>query len=144
MLTRDNEQILLNEIHVLCMEAADHYEAATSKEGGADMKPIFSAAAEEHRGFAAKLAAYIRLNDDQPKLPDPDRETLALFLTSIKGRLANNERQMLIEDQVKMEQRLSETITTALRCDLPQDVKLLLEDILAKANSMQHVLRNAE
>jgi hypothetical protein len=144
MLIRDNEQILLNEIHVLCMEAADHYEAATSKDGVADMNRVFSEAAEEHRGFAAKLAGYIRLNDDQPKLPDPDRETLALFLTSIKGRLANNERQVLLQDQVNIEQKLSETVKTALQCDLPSDVKLLLEDILANAHSMLNVLRDAE
>jgi hypothetical protein len=144
MLTRDNEQILLNEIHVLCMEAADHYEAAGLKEGVADMEGVFSEAAQQYRRLAAELAAYIRLNDDQPKMPDPDRETLDLFLTSIKARLANNERKMLIQEHAKIEQKLSETIKAAMECDFPPDVKSLLKDILAKANSMQHILRSAE
>jgi uncharacterized protein (TIGR02284 family) len=144
VLTRDSEQILLNELHVLCMEAADHYRAAMAKPCVADMESLFADAASEHQNFAAELAAYIRLNDDQPKLPDPDKETIELFFASIKARLATNERQALIEEQVKVEQKLCETIQAALQSALPVHVKQLLEDMRAKIKSMQQVLREQQ
>jgi hypothetical protein len=144
MLMRDSERVLLNEIHVLCMEAADHYRAAMAKPCLADMGSLFANAASEHQNFAAELAAYIRLNDDQPTLPDPDKETVELFLTSFKARLAMNERQTLIEDQVKTERKLCGVIQTALQSALPTHVKLLLEGILEKINSMQQILRKEQ
>jgi hypothetical protein len=144
VLTRDNEQILLNEIHALCMEVADHYRAAMAKPCLADMESLFANAASEHQDFAARLAAYIRLNDDQPKLPDPDKETVELFLNSVKARLATNERQTLIEDQIKTEQKLCDIIQTALQSALPIHIQQLLEGMLAKIRSMQQVLRKEQ
>lgn len=144
MLTRDSEQILLNELHVLCMQAADHYRAAMATPCVADMESLFASAASEHENFAAELAAYIRLTDDQPKLPDPDKETVELFFASVKAKLAANERHTLIEDQVKTEQKLCDLIQTALQSALPIHIKQLLEGMLAKIRSMLQILRKEQ
>ena len=144
MLTRDKEQILLNELHAFCLEAADHYQASASKTCVADMAPLLLDAAQMHQDFAGQLAERIRANDDQPKMPDSDRETLGLLFTSIRSRLSGNERQALMEDQVRMEEKLAGHIATALECRWPQDVRALLENILAGSNSMRNILRNAE
>lgn len=142
MLTRDTVQILLNELHVLCMEAADHYQAAASNPSIADMESFLSHAATEYQAYAADLAAYIRMHDDQPKLPDPDKETLDLLFTSIKTKLAADERQVLIEKQTKIEQRLSDAIGTALQSSLPPEIELVLNKILVSSTAMQHSLRS--
>lgn len=142
MLIRDTEQILLNEIHVLCMEAVDYYRAAASNPAISDMEPVFVEAANQYQHFAADLASYIRRHDDQPKLPDPDRETLGLLFTSLKTKLASDERQMLIDDQAKIEQKLSETIRTALQSGLLPEIAPLLQKILSQSDSMRHVLRD--
>jgi uncharacterized protein (TIGR02284 family) len=126
------------------MEAADHHRAAMAKPCLADMESLFADAAGEHQHFAAELAAYIRLSDDQPKLPDPDKETVELFFTSIKAKLAANERQTLIEDQIKAEQKLCDAIETALQRVLPAHIQQLLEGMLVKIRSMQQVLREAQ
>lgn len=142
MLTRDKEQILLNEIHTLCIEAADHYQSAISKECVGDMKAIFLEAAQERQSFAAELATYIRSQDDQPRLPDPDREALALFFTSIKARLANSERQTLIEDLARVEEKLGSAIETSLQSNVPPDLRTILERLLAKTKATQRNLRD--
>lgn len=144
MLTRDNEQILLNEIHSLCMEAADHYQATQLKPCVADLEAVLSEAARAHQEFAVQLAAYIRKHDDQPRLPDPDKETLDLFLSSVKARLAGSEKRSLMEDQAKIEQKLCDVIQAALQSSLPPDIKQLLEKIQEKARSMQDLLRTRD
>ncbi len=143
-MTRDAEQIQLNEIHVLCVEVADHYQAIATHSCVLDMEAIFLEAAREYREFAAEIASYIRLHDDQPRLPDPDKETLGLFFTSIKTKLAFDERQVLIEDQAKVEERLSEATKMGLQCGLPPEVKRILERLLAKSSSMQQILRSQQ
>lgn len=142
MLMRDADQILLNEIHVLCVEAADHYRAAASNHFAPDMEPAFLEAATAYEKFAADLAVYIRTHDDQPRLPDPDKETLGILFTSLKTKLASDERQTLIEDQVKVEQKLRDAVTTALQSISAPEIRPLLERILAQSNSMTHILRN--
>lgn len=124
------------------MEAADYYQAAHLNPHAADMKAVFLDAASVHEEFAALLAAYIRQHDDQPKLPDPDRETLELFFNSVRARLTGTEKQALIEGQAKIEQKLHEAIQPALECNLVPDIKQLLEEIQENAQSMLHLLRN--
>lgn len=143
-MTRDREQIFLNEIHALCMEAADHYEAAVSTECFADRKDIYSKAAQDHRRLAAELAVHIRMHDDQPKLPDPDKETMELFFASIKARLATSERQSLIEDQTKREDKLRIALETALQSDVPSNIRPVLERLLANANTMLQTLQERQ
>jgi hypothetical protein len=144
MLTRDTEQIQLNEIHALCIEAADHYQAALARECVADMEVIYAEAACVHQKFAAEIAACIRSQDDQPKLPDPDREALELFFTSIKARLATSERKALINDQIKVEEKLCTSIKTALQGKLPLEVKSLLERLLANVLATQKILHDRQ
>lgn len=142
MLIRDTEQILLNEIHVLCVEAVDHYHAASSNHSAPDMESAFLQAATTYEELAADLAAYIRKHDDQPRLPDPDKETLGLLFTSLKTKLAADERQALIEDQARIEQKLCEAVESALQSGLSPEIRPLLERILSQSKSMMHLLRN--
>lgn len=142
MLTRDTEQIRLNEIHVLCMEAVDHYRAAASDPCIADMEPVFSQAANAYQKFAGQLAAYIRAHDDQPRLPDPDKETLGLLFTALKTKLASNERQILIEDQARIEQKVGEAVQSALQTGLPAEIQAVLQRILAHSSSMRQDLHD--
>jgi uncharacterized protein (TIGR02284 family) len=122
------------------MEAVDHYRAAAANHSAPDMEPVFLEAATEYEKFAAELAAYIRAHDDQPKLPDPDKETLGLLFTSLKAKLASDERQTLIEDQARTEQKLCEAVNAALQSGLPPEIRPLLERMLAQSNSMTHIL----
>lgn len=144
MLTRDKEQILLNEIHALCIEAADHYQAALSEECVADMKVIYEEAACERQKFAAALAICIRTKDDQPKFPDPDKETLELFFTSLKARLTTSERKTLLDDQAKLEEKLRTAVEASLQTKLPLETRSLLEQLLAKAEAMLQLLHNRQ
>jgi hypothetical protein len=140
MLLRDDAQIALNEIHSLCIEAADHYALAATKTCVSSIKNQLLESVRQHHAFAARLATYIRQMDDQPRLPDPDKETVESFISNIKMKLVKDEKQALIQEQIKFEQKLIEAVRAGMQMNFSTDIKALLEQMLRYITGIQESL----
>lgn len=140
MLLRDDGQIALNDIHSLCIEAADHYALAATKTCASDIKNELLESARQHHLFAAQLATHIRKMDDQPRLPDPDKETVDSFISNIKMKLAQDEKQALLEEQSRFEHKLIKAIHDGMQMNFSADIKTLLEQMLHAITGIQKSL----
>jgi uncharacterized protein (TIGR02284 family) len=131
MLLRTDEQVALNQVESLMIEAADRYDTAAARTGDAQLAQLFAGLAQRRRQLAAELAQHIRALDDLPQYPDPDRETVQDLLTGIKALFSADERKALIDERVQAEQKLAESVQGALQLAVPEQRAALLGRMLA-------------
>lgn len=143
MLLRNQQQLALNQVETLCIEAADHYEAAAHQTDDPKLVELFEELAEHRNRLAAELATHIRAMDDLPQAPDPDRETADDVLSAIKSFFSADGRETLIEDREEFEHRVAEAAQAALQQPMPESTKLLLGRIVAHAEEACHLLSAA-
>lgn len=143
MLLRDDKEMAINDVEMLCVEAADHYAAAAGKVQDAAAATLFSELALQHRQFAAALARHIRASGDLPQQPDPDREAVVDVLTGLKGLLRGDLRSTLLDDRMHGEETIAAAVRTALPQDVGADLRALLQQVLAHTESARHRLDEA-
>lgn len=141
MLLRSEEQMALNQVQSLVVESADHYETEAAKTHDEQLMQLFSQLVQERRQIAAELAARIRALDDLPQHPDPDKETLSELFTSIKAIFADDERNTLLEDRLRFEDRIAETARSVLEQPLPEDTKNAISAVLSSVERTKHRLQ---
>lgn len=135
MLLRNNQQLALNNVETLLVQAADHYAASEKKAVDPGLSQLFSGLSEQRSKLAAELADHIRALDDLPQTPDPDMETVGDLLASVKALFSTDERSTLIDDRVQFERKIADAAGAALQEDLPQGAKDLLTRIVADAEA---------
>lgn len=140
MLLRDDRQIALNEVELLCVRSADHYAAAASRTDDDALAGLFGSLAEQRRLLADELATHIRALDDLPQQPDPDREAVENALTGIKAFFSGDARGTLIDERADEEEMLATAVRTALQQDLAPDTHALLKRIFAHADTAKQAL----
>lgn len=143
MLLRNEQQLALNEVETLCMEAADHYAAAAERTADAGLAQLFAELARQRRALAADLGVHIRALDDLPKHPDPDMETVGDLLSGIKALFSGDERKTLIEDRAQFELKVAQAVQSALQQSLSDDAKAVLARIQSHVESARHRLAAA-
>lgn len=130
MLLRDNMQIMLNEIHALCIESADHYTASAGKTQDPGLAHLFIELAAERQKIAGNLAEQIRLLDDQPRMPDPDREAIGDMISDIKLLFVGQEGDTLLQERESLEHRIEEAAEAALKLSLPDPAREVVGEVL--------------
>lgn len=140
MLLRDDRQIALSQLEMLCIEAADGYAAAVDRTDNAMLKQLFAELGKEHSRFAADLAPHIRALDDLPKSPDPDRETIEHALTAVRGFLSGHARETLLADQEHRELKVEEAAREALKQALSGEADALVRRIRTHAGKARERL----
>ncbi len=131
MLLRNDLQLALNQVATLCIETADHFEAAVDSTDDSTLSRLFAELAAQRKQFAVQLAEHIHALDDLPQQPDPDRETVDDLLTSIKAFFSGDQRDTLLDERKKKERELAEAIQQALHQALPSQTKILLRQLLS-------------
>ena len=144
MLIRDDAQMLINEVHALCIETAEHYELATSKPISSEATALLAKFAAERRQLAAELASYICAHDDLPRLPDPDRETLGNVVDELRALFTQNEQQIFMASTRKLEGQLSQKLTESFKLKLDQEVFALLQRIKQHNETVRQQLPELE
>lgn len=125
----DERQIALNDVIVACREAADHYgEVADGLEGGA-LAELFREYGRRHEDFASQLEEHIRRLGVLPRDLNADRELIERLITGIKATLSGDRRRMLIENREQAEAQIAALISAALKQNLPDETKSLLDRI---------------
>jgi uncharacterized protein (TIGR02284 family) len=140
MLLRDDRQIALSQLEMLCIEAADGYASAVDRTEDTELKQVFAELGTEHSRFAADLAPQIRALDDLPKSPDPDRETIEHALTAVRGFLSGHARETLLADQEQRELKVEEAAGEALEQTLSGEANELVRRILIHAGKARERL----
>jgi uncharacterized protein (TIGR02284 family) len=133
MLLRNNQQLALNDVETLLVEAADHYAASEKKLKNPELSELFSRLSGQRSTLAAELADHIRAMDDLPQTPDPDMETVGGLLTSVKALFSTDEQSALVDERVQFERKIADAARGALQEDLPQNAKELLTRIVEDA-----------
>jgi uncharacterized protein (TIGR02284 family) len=126
MLTRNSQQLALNEVESLCFESADHYASAAAKTSDPELARLFSELEDQRRKLAGELAQHIRALDDLPKQPDPDMEAVDHLLSSVKALFSPDERSALIDESEQFEHKLADAVQAALGEELSEEAKALL------------------
>lgn len=144
MLLRNQQQLALNQVETLCIEAADHYQAAASQTEDPKLIELFEELAEHRNRLAAELASHIRAMDDLPQTPDPDREAASDVMSAIKSFFSADSHDRLIEDREQFEHRVAQAAQAALEKPMPEPTRLLLGRIMAHAEEACHLLSAAK
>ena len=143
MLLRNQQQLALNQVETLCIEAADHYDAAARQTGDAKLVTLFEELAEHRNRLAEELAHHIRAMDDLPQAPDPDREKADDIISAVKSFFSEDTEDSLIQDREEFEYRLAQAAQAALEQTMPQTTMELLGRIVAHAEEARHLLSAA-
>jgi hypothetical protein len=143
MLLRNEQQLALNQIETLCIATADHYEAAADSIEDAALSRLFGELARQRREFAVELADHIRVLDDLPQQPDPDRETVDGLINSIKAFFSDDQRDTIIDERKKLELELAEAIHAGLQQALSEETKMFLRRLLSHVDAAIHQLEQS-
>ena len=137
MLLRSEQQLALNDLESLCMEAADQYAAAAGKTTDVSLAALFEEQGRHYDRLAKELAVHIRALDDLPQSPDPDREAVDSLVSSIKAFFSNDERIPLIDERHAAEHAIAQAAQSALQLELPPDTIGMVQRILSHAENAQ-------
>lgn len=144
MLLRSPEQVTLNEIETLCLESADHYEAAAQQSEDERLAALFKQLAAERRELADELAAHIRALDDLPQSPDPDRETVGDLISGIRLFFSADPRAALLDERRSAEEKLAQAVQHALQQGLREPALSTLQRILSHSQLASQQLQAAD
>ena len=126
MLLRDDVQIALNDVESLCMEAVDHYAAASERIGTGPLAELMQDLAEQRKREADALADQIRAMGELPKGPDKDSEDVRELLSVITDLFSGNNHASVIDAREHAEARLADAVDAALKHPLPPALRELL------------------
>ncbi len=144
MLLRNQQQLALNQVETLCIETADHYEAAARQTDNADLIQLFEELSEHRNHLAAELAYHIRAMDDLPQAPDPDREKADDIISAVKSFFATDTEENLIREREEFEYKLAQAAQAALEQAMPEPTAELLGRIVAHAEEACHLLSSTK
>lgn len=144
MLLRNQQQLALNQVETLCIEAADHYAASARQTDDGGLVELFEELAEHRNRLAAELAEHIRAMDDLPQAPDPDREKADDIISAVKSFFSADTDGSLIQDREEFEYKLAQAAQAALEQPMPEPTLELLGRIVAHAEEACHLLAAAK
>lgn len=127
----DKRHVALNDIVVLCKEAADQYLDAAELVDDAQLSALFRRLADQREQTAVELSRHIIELGALPRVPDTDKETLERLVLRMKATLSADERLALIMERVQAEDEIAELADHTLQMDLPGATRTILHQLLA-------------
>lgn len=122
----DERHVVLNDIVVLCKEAADQYLDAAELVDDAQLSALFRRLADQREQTAAELSRHIIELGALPRVPDTDKETLERLVLRMKATLSADERLALITERVQAEDEIIELTAGTLQMNLPETIRTVL------------------
>jgi uncharacterized protein (TIGR02284 family) len=143
MLLRDDRQMAICDIEAQCIETADQFGAAADRTEDTPLKALFVELAGQRRQLASDLAEHIRALGDLPQAPDPDKEQLDGFFSTVKSLLSGDERGTLIDERLAGEAQLEEFLDVAQRLEPSSALADMLVRIRRSVELTRHRLHAA-
>ncbi len=113
MLLRDELETALNDLVVLCEDAADAYASAAESLDDAGLATLLRDFAGQRRAMAAQLGVRVRERGDIPRGADPDFEAARALFGRLKALFAPDQRRSLLDHCAAADQDLIERLTEA-------------------------------
>lgn len=123
---RDDRQVALNDVIVLCRDAADHYRDAAALLERGEPARLLDDLARRRAQAADELARHSRQLGDLPDEPDPDKETVDNLLTRLKALFVEDERRTVLAETEQIEAQIAAAAAAALGQPLPDTTLALL------------------
>jgi uncharacterized protein (TIGR02284 family) len=117
---RDDRQVALNEVILICQEVADRYQAAAEMLEESELSRLIWEFSRQRQNRAKQLREHVRRLGDLPRMPDPDKKVVDNLITRVRSVLSADERLTLLEECEQDEHRIAERIAIALQEDLPE------------------------
>lgn len=137
----DDRQAIINDVIISCEDAANHYEDAVNIIDDVSLKHLFESFCDEHKQFAGKLAEIMRATGELPRSADIEQEQILILWSRIKAALAEDKREIVLNEMIKKETQIQSQIGTALQLDLQPDTAARLNNINNRLNYMLQELR---
>jgi len=142
---RDERAVILDDILVLCEEAADQYEDGRNRIDRDEwLSGLFARLARERHEMAMEVEQHIRRFGDLPSEPDADDETVERLLSRLKSALTDDVRLALLDERINTEKELVFLIGRAMEQSLPAETRLMLRRLHQLALAAQHELATAK
>ncbi len=125
----DERHVALNDIIVLCKEAADQYLDAAELVDNAELSALFRRLADQREQTAAELSRHIIELGALPRVPDTDKETLERLVLRMKATLSADERLALIVERMQAEDEIAGLVASALQMNLPETTCAFLRQL---------------
>lgn len=122
----DERLVALNDIIVLCKEAADQYLDAAELADDAQLSALFRRLGDQREQAAAELSRHIIELGALPRVPDTDKETLERLMLRMKATLSADERLALIVERMQAEDEVAGLVASALQMSLPEATRMVL------------------
>ena len=132
-LLRDEHEIALNRIHVICEEAHDRYAEAAERVDAPALAALLHDLARRRDAAARLVRRHVRARGELPVDPDTDTETVHRAVEWVTLALASDEARALLDEREKQEADLTDALGQALRLEWPAAVRADLERLADEA-----------
>lgn len=107
----------LQELLVAVEHAAHFYEALAGSDLEDRWGPIFKHLVDEREALASELERAVKSEGDLPTVPDPDRETLQLWMQELEVLVSEDQRKKAVEEAIAVEDNLLSCLEQAQKAD---------------------------
>lgn len=130
----DDRHVALNDLIVLCEEAADQYLDAAEVTDDTELSTLFRELARKRERAAHELAQHVVELGALPRVPDTDKETLERLVLRMKATLSLDEPLALLRERMRTEDEIAALTDRALHVNLPEGAQAVLHRLRREAS----------
>ena len=109
--------VALNDVLTLAAELSELYAAEQQALEQPEAQNLFKRLAGERAKLAEAATDMIRADDERPRSPDPEHETLEELISDVSAALSDDATQTLAKQRAEQEQRLLSALTAAVKVE---------------------------
>jgi hypothetical protein len=114
---RDNKEVVLNEVLVICRKAADHSSQALELTDDPRLAESFGRMRRRRRDDVRRVEGLVRELGYRPGEPHGDKKDLSMLATLVRQAIPGDGGQALIEKALGFEAELQDALDKALRLE---------------------------
>jgi hypothetical protein len=126
-----SQQVTLNDLHVMAIVSADHYDDASDFVDDEHLARLFAEVSQRRRELVSRVERKVRESGALPAMPDADREDGEQILSRLTTLISDSQPRQVLEQRLKGERRLLEALQDLPSEDLEAHQATLLEDFIA-------------
>lgn len=134
---RDDRQLALHQVILCGKKSIEHYRHVIEASEERDLTALLASLLEPRRAILAQLEPHMYKIGDMPSMPDPEKLALEEFIIWLKGALSGDEREAVLERLQELDEELIGSIENALRQELPDETKKILQQLKAAVSGAQ-------
>lgn len=140
---RSEQQVALQQLHVLAQESVDHYQDSAEFVDNEVATQLFKHIAAERLQLVQKLAQAIRDTGDLPAAPDADREAGEQLIHRLHAWFTTDQSRDVLEQRLKAEQDLAQTLRDKRNATSDDIYQTLYDNFVTQVDITTQSLRQA-